>query len=83
MSATATPARWRGTCEETVRKALAFTICLIGALLPWRLRVLYSELLGWIAQGYHYLFRSLVKLIVDEVRKDSPEKKGGKKGDVH
>jgi len=53
-----------------VRKALAFTICLIGALLPWRLRILYSELLGWIAQGYHYLFRSLVKLIVDEVRKD-------------
>ena len=53
-----------------MRRALAFLICAVGALLPLRLRVLYSEALGWFAQYYHYLFRSLVSFIVSEVEKD-------------
>jgi hypothetical protein len=30
--------------------AIAGTISVVGLLLPWRLRVVYSEALGWIAQ---------------------------------
>ncbi len=29
---------------------IAWTISVTGLLLPWRLRILFSELLGWVAQ---------------------------------
>ncbi len=29
---------------------VAFCISLVGVLLPWRARIAYSELLGWVAQ---------------------------------
>lgn len=62
-----------------MRRALAFMLCAFGALLPLRLRVLYSEALGWFAQYYHYVFRSLVTFIVTEVQKDGA--KGTDRGD--
>jgi hypothetical protein len=62
-----------------MRRALAFALCAFGALLPLRLRVLYSEALGWFAQYYHYVFRSLVTFIVKEVQKDGA--KGPDRGD--
>lgn len=46
-----------------IKKALGFLFCLIGILLPWRLRVLYSELLGWIFQGLYLIYFSLIKFI--------------------
>jgi hypothetical protein len=60
-----------------MRRALAFLICLLGALLPLRLRVLYSEALGWFAQYYHAMFRSLVTFIVSEVEKDKADRSEG------
>ena len=57
-----------------MRRILAFLLCALGALLPLRLRVLYSEALGWFAQYYHYLFRSLVTYIVREVEKDEAKR---------
>jgi hypothetical protein len=29
---------------------IAWTISVTGLMLPWRLRILFSELLGWVAQ---------------------------------
>ena len=64
-----------------MRRALAFFLCALGALLPLRLRVLYSEALGWFAQYYHYVFRSLVTFIVSEVEKDKkPDETDGGAG---
>jgi hypothetical protein len=63
-----------------MRRALAFMLCAFGALLPLRLRVLYSEALGWFAQVYHYVFRSLVTFIVKEVEKDRDEGASGEDG---
>jgi hypothetical protein len=48
-----------------IRKILAFIICSVGVILPWRLRIIYSEILGWVAQAataaYFYIVRFLVK----------------------
>lgn len=33
-----------------IKIGLALWVSVIGVLLPWRLRILYSELLGWVAQ---------------------------------
>ncbi len=63
-----------------MRRALAFMICVVGALLPLRLRVLYSEALGWFAQYYHYIFRSLVSFIVSEVEKEKAKQADGTDG---
>ncbi len=64
-----------------MRRALAFMLCAFGALLPLRLRVLYSEALGWFAQYYHWVFRSLVTFIVTEVEKDQDKGATGADGD--
>ena len=45
----AAPARTRGPMRP-VKMTLALCASVLGALMPWRTRVLYSELLGWIAQ---------------------------------
>ena len=70
-------ALWPRFSEQPMRRALAFLLCTLGALLPLRLRVLYSEALGWFAQYYHYLFRSLVTFIVREVERDEANKEFG------
>ena len=52
-----------------MRRILGFLICFIGVLLPWRLRVIFSEALGWIAQFFTLLYFGAVKLIVDSLAK--------------
>lgn len=59
-----------------MKRALAFLICLLGALLPFRLRVLYSEALGWIAQFFHVAVRSLVLFIVRQASAGDGEDRG-------
>ena len=33
-----------------IKVGLALCVSVTGVLLPWRLRILFSELLGWVAQ---------------------------------
>ena len=56
---------------------MAFFICLAGALLPWRLRVIYSEALGWVVQFVYMNYIYIIKFILRELGKDSG---GGKRG---
>ncbi|KKU13895.1 MAG: hypothetical protein UX17_C0006G0009 [Parcubacteria group bacterium GW2011_GWC2_45_7] len=44
-------------------------ICSIGVLLPWRLRCIYSEALGWVAQFFYLNYFAILKFIVDELEK--------------
>lgn len=32
------------------KATIALLVCLPGALMPWRCRIWYSEVLGWLAQ---------------------------------
>lgn len=64
---------------RTARRILAFFICLAGVLLPWRLRVLYSEALGWLFQFVYMNYIYIIKFILREVGKASQEGAGGEK----
>ena len=44
-------------------------ICGIGVLLPWRLRCIYSEALGWVTQFFYLNYYAILKFIVDELAK--------------
>ena len=58
---------------------MAFFICLAGVLMPWRLRVLYSEALGWLVQFVYMNYVYIIKFILREVGKAPREGAGGEK----
>ncbi|MCK9594779.1 MAG: hypothetical protein PHH68_07375 [Candidatus Omnitrophica bacterium] len=47
-----------------MKRMLGLLICFIGVLLPWRARVIFSELLGWIAQAMTGAYFLLAKFII-------------------
>ena len=47
-----------------MKMILGFLICFAGVLMPWRARVIFSELLGWIAQAMTGAYFLVVKFIV-------------------
>ncbi len=53
-----------------MRTWLAFVICLIGLLLPWRLRVLYANMLGWVTQAVYWTYQFLLKIIIQSLKKE-------------
>ncbi|MFC1698404.1 hypothetical protein ACFL1I_00400 [Candidatus Omnitrophota bacterium] len=52
-----------------LRKAIAFVICSIGIILPLRLRIIYSEILGWITQFMYLNYVLILKFIIKELKK--------------
>lgn len=44
-------------------------ICLVGLILPWRLRVLFSEFLGWVTQAIYFTYFGIFNFILTELRK--------------
>lgn len=54
-----------------IGKAWAFIVCCIALALPWRLRVIFSSLMGWLAQGLYFLYAGLLNYIVRELRKSA------------
>ena len=57
-----------------MKRILGFIICSIGIILPWRLRIIYSELLGWISQSLYLVYFSILNFIIKSLKK---EKGGG------
>ncbi|MFA5260515.1 MAG: hypothetical protein WC450_04740 [Candidatus Omnitrophota bacterium] len=51
------------------RKILAFIFLSIGILLPWKLRCLYVEFLGWITQALYFTYVVILKFIINELQK--------------
>jgi hypothetical protein len=54
-------------------KYLGIFISLIGLILPWRLRVLFSEILGWITQFVYFTYYGIFNFILNELRKAKEE----------
>jgi len=52
-----------------MRPLIAFFLCAVGILLPWRLRVWYAETLGWLAQGVYWIYSSLLGIIIKSLKK--------------
>lgn len=51
-----------------LKRILGFTLCFIGICLPYRLRIWFAELLGWIFQGFYLAYFSIVKFIIRELK---------------
>lgn len=51
------------------RKIVAFMLLSLGIILPWRLRCLYIELLGWITQFFYLSYVVILKFIISELEK--------------
>lgn len=52
-----------------MKRLIALLICTVAILLPWRLRVFFANSLGWIAQGVYWLYFSLMRLIIKNLKK--------------
>jgi len=57
------------------RTLIGFVICLIGILLPHRLRVIFSEALGWFLQVFYLAFYGTLNFLITELKKDDSFKK--------
>ncbi len=53
---------------------MAFVLCGIGLILPWKLRCIYIEILGWITQFIHLTYIVILKFIIKELEKAKAEK---------
>ncbi len=56
-----------------MRTWFSLLICLIGLVLPWRLRVWYANLLGWITQGAYRVYQAVMKILVKNLQKEKGE----------
>jgi len=51
-----------------MKRWISLLVCLMGLALPWRLRVLYANLLGWIAQGAYRIYQAVMRVLVENLR---------------
>lgn len=58
---------------KTIRKIMAFILCGIGLILPWKLRCIYIEILGWITQFFYLSYIVILKFILQELQKAKAE----------
>ena len=54
-------------------KIIGFSISLIAILLPPRLRILFSEILGWITQFFYFSYYGTLNYILKELNEDKRE----------
>jgi uncharacterized membrane protein len=47
-----------------IRRTCSFLVCAVGVLLPWRLRIIYAEIIAWTVQCFYYLFFSLLRMML-------------------
>jgi len=52
-----------------MKRILAFIICFVGLILPCRLRIIYTEIIGWMTQFIYLIYFSILKFIVKNLIK--------------
>jgi len=57
-----------------MKRIIGFIICFFAIILPCRIRIIYSEILGWMAQLLYLLYFSIAKFIIKNF---AGVKKGG------
>lgn len=58
-----------------ISRAVALIICTIGVLLPWRARIIFSDLLGWTVQFIYFLYYGTLNFLLKELKKDNVSSK--------
>lgn len=57
-----------------ISRALGLIICLFSLILPWKARVLFSEILGWITQFIYYTYFGILNYLIREIKKSKEDK---------
>lgn len=50
-------------------RLIGFIICVLALFMPWRLRILFGEILGWITQFIYYTYFGILNYILAEIKK--------------
>ncbi|MGE0268514.1 MAG: hypothetical protein AB7S78_08685 [Candidatus Omnitrophota bacterium] len=58
---------------KTIRKILAILLCGFGLIMPWKMRCVYIEILGWITQFIYLSYIVILKFILKELEKAKQE----------
>ncbi|MFA7074258.1 MAG: hypothetical protein WC234_03610 [Endomicrobiaceae bacterium] len=48
-----------------IKKFFVYIICGAALLMPCRLRILYAEFVGWIVQGFYFIYYHIMKTILN------------------
>lgn len=51
-----------------VKQLAGFMICVVALCLPWRLRVLFAEALGWCFQAVYWLYWSSLRMLLKHLK---------------
>ena len=54
-------------------KVIGFIVCFFAVIMPWRLRVIFSEILGWIVQTFYFTFYGILNFILKELKKSQED----------
>ena len=52
-----------------IRRTGSLLVSIIGVLLPWRLRIIYAEIIAWTVQAVYSFYFWLFNLILKNVEK--------------
>ena len=58
-------------------RVIAFFVCLIAVLLPFRLRIVFAEFVGWVVQLFYETYYGIINFILKELKKAEEEGKHG------
>ncbi len=51
-------------------KIISFIVCSIGIILPYRLRILYAEIIGWSVHFFYTGYYGTLNYILHELKKN-------------
>lgn len=61
-----------------IKRFFAVLICSIAVLLPWKLRCLFAETLGWIAQVFYVSYAKMFKFLAAQLQNEKGKKNNEK-----
>lgn len=56
-----------------ISKFIGYFVCAIALMMPWKLRIIFSEILGWITQAIFYTYYGILAFMIKELKKDNVE----------
>lgn len=56
-----------------ISRIIGFLICIMAVLLPWRLRIIFGEIVGWFVQIFYYTYFGIFNFILLELKKAKTE----------
>ncbi len=49
-------------------RLIALVVCLIAVLLPFRLRIVFAEFVGWVVQFFYATYFGIINFILKELK---------------